>query len=817
MQSKPSNFLSQMDLTHFKNVLDASVHGKLKEFLISQVSIDSRANGNLSNTLFIALKGDRHDAHKYIGDVYAQGGRVFVVNKNFKIPAKLEADCCFFSVENTLVAMQSLAKHCRSMFTGDVIAITGSNGKTMVKEWLFQMLGDDYVIHRSPKSYNSQVGVALSLLSLNNRYSISIIEAGISKVGEMEKLEAMIQPTFGVFTNLGSAHSSGFNGQPQKLQEKLKLFKNSKKILLLQGVKEENSINGIAVDNNQDSTCRIRLEKVENDYHLEVEVQNKTILFLSPFKDSASNQNLSLVIGVALFLSKGMDIDIIPKRVKGLSPINMRLEVIQGVRNVQIINDSYSNDLDSLAIALNFLKSQAAGGESWVVLSDILESGKSSTEIYSRVKELLKFAGIKKWIGIGSQIQSHAPSGNGFLNTEQFLKEFDLTVFNNSNLLLKGARKFQFEAIVKKFQEKTHETVFEISLTTLEENFHNVRTQLPLGVKIMAIVKAFSYGAGAFEIAKLLQFNQVDYLGVAYVDEGVELRNEGIKVPILVMNPELTAIDQIINNDLNIAVFSLKMLKDLHIIHQKKKKQIKIHLKFETGMNRLGIHPNEVSEVSSLLDPDVFELNGVFTHLAAADEPEHDDFTQNQFDCFDEIVIKLKTELNRPFLAHCLNTAGIGRFRDYAYDMVRMGIGLYGFDPSGSLSGLKPAGRLITHISQIKFVEKGDSVGYSRKFVAPIAMKIAILPIGYADGFRRSLGNGLGHVIIKGKKVPIVGNVCMDMTMVDISNMDVEEGSEVEIFGESHTLMEFSKEMNTIPYEVLTGISQRVKRIFYRE
>ena len=806
-----------MDLAHFKNVLNATEVGEPIQSGISQVCIDSRAHGKFQDTLFIALIGERHDAHKYIGEVYARGGRQFVVHTDFVIPENLKTDCLFFKVADTLVALQALAAHCRNMFAGDVIAITGSNGKTMVKEWLFQILGDDFVIHRSPKSYNSQVGVALSLLSLNNRYSVSLIEAGISKVGEMEKLEAMIQPTHGIFTNLGSAHSSGFKSQVQKITEKFKLFKNVNKVFLLKAIQERFGLKGLAVDHNFSNGRFISIKESEGVYSFRVSDTKRTIIFNSPFSDAASNENLVLVIGVALNFHEGIKLDSIPDRIKSLTPINMRLEVIQGLGNVQIINDSYSNDLDSFGIALNFLKNQSARGENWVILSDILESGKSSEEIYAQVKELLKVAGILNWVGIGSEIASYAPKGFGFKDTQSFLKEFDFTTFRKGNLLLKGARKFHFEDIVQRFQEKTHETVFEINLTRLEDNFHIVRSQLPLGVKIMAMVKAFSYGAGTFEIAKLLQFNQVDYLGVAYVDEGIELRREGIKTPILVMNPELTAIDQIIEYDLNIAVFSLKMLNDLSKLLDESTPKVKIHLKFDTGMNRLGFKADEFFDLITSLDTNKFQLNGAFTHLAAADEPEHDEFTRKQISSFEEIVIKLKAEIDSPFLAHCLNTSGIGRFLANPNDMVRMGIGLYGFDPSGRITGLKPAGRLITHVSQIKLIDKGDSVGYSRSFIAPEKMKIAILPIGYADGFRRSLGNGNGKVFINGQEAPVVGNVCMDMTMVDVTKINVEEGQEVEIFGESQTLIEFSKAMDTIPYEALTGISQRVKRIFFRE
>lgn len=785
---------------------------------------DSRKINDPKHSLFFALKGNK-DGHDFIDIVYGLGVRNFVVVNGF-VPVRDYVDANFLFVEDTLVALQTLAKYHRKQFNYPVIAITGSNGKTVVKEWLNQLLAIDFNIVRSPKSYNSQIGVALSLWQLSADNDLAIIEAGISKVGEMDKLREMIQPTVGILTNIGPAHSDGFKSTEEKIVEKLKLFKDvdrliySPKYISTPELITEPQLFTWGFDDNADLKV-LRKEQDGGFVRIYAEFKKKEIDIEIPFNDEASIENA--IICWSVMLSMNYAQEIIQKRMKALLSVEMRLELKNGINNCSIIDDSYSCDIASLTIALNFLQQQNQHKKRTLILSDIPGVERDKMSIYETVALLLKSNSIDGFIGIGKDISSFSSSFSKnalfYSTTEEFIKALPGMNFHDETILLKGARSFYFEKISKLLTLKTHDTSLEINLNALEYNLNYYKRKLDNQTKLMVMVKAFSYGSGSFEIANLLQFNRVDYLAVAYPDEGIALRVSGIKLPIMVMSPDLLSFDAIIDNHLEPEIFSLDLLRSLIVLLEDRGiKEYPIHIKIETGMHRLGFDIPDFNElIEIILTNNSIKVASVFSHLAASGSPKHDDFTRGQIAKLKTFTTELKEVLPYSFLVHISNTAAIERWPEARFDMVRLGIGLYGIGSVNEGSSLETVATLRTSISQIKQIKKGDTVGYNRNGVLKDGGTIATVKIGYADGYSRRFGNGVGKLLIQGRLVPTVGDICMDMCMVDVTDIPVKVGDEVVVFGKMPAIESLAASIDTIPYEIMTGISQRVKRIYFYE
>ncbi len=797
---------------------------------------DSRKIVNPAASLFFAIKGDRRDGHDFIHDLHLSGVRNFVVAHK-EVVSKF-SDSNFIVCDQPLTALQRLAAFHRSKFNFPVIAITGSNGKTIVKEWLYQLMREDHHIVRSPKSYNSQIGVPLSVWQMKPDNDFAIFEAGISQPGEMKSLEEIIQPDTGIFTNIGSAHDENFSSTEEKVKEKLQLFKNCKSLVYCKDYQLIHDLvgDGITLPGQRNNFTWSR--KVKADLQIgriskgtgETEIQgiykNRFINIHIPFSDDASVENGILCWAYMLFLN--YDQDVIAERMAQLSPVAMRLEMKEGINQCSIINDSYNSDLGSLTIALDFLNQQKQHTKRTVILSDILQSGKDERALYESVSELLTKKGVNRLIGIGTAInrqQDLFPMEKRFFySTEEFLKSYSANWFSHETILLKGARMFGFEQISKVLQQKAHETVLEINLNAVVHNLNYYRSRLKPETKIMVMVKAFSYGSGSFEISNMLQFHHVDYVAVAYADEGVELRKGGIALPIMVMNPEEQSFETMINYKLEPEIYSFRVLQQFSDLLKRKSEELQgvrfpIHLKIDTGMHRLGFDEQEINElVVRIRNNRYLKIAGVFSHLAASDEAMHDGFTKKQAEQFKKMADQIASHFSYKICQHLLNSAGIIRFPEYQFDMVRLGIGLHGIAASPhEQKHLQMVATLKTTISQIKTVKANDSIGYSRRGIVQRDSQIATVAIGYADGLNRRLGNGVGSMLVQGKKCPIVGSVCMDMTMLDITDVEAKEGDEVIVFGPGYTILDMAKDLGTIPYEVLTAVSQRVKRVYFHE
>ncbi len=800
-------------------VIAAKWYGNDENCPIDNVSIDSRSLQNGSGTLFFALAGHNHDGHDYIETLIEKGVSNFVVHH---IPEKLNGKANFLVVTDTLQSLQQFAAYYRKLFNIPVIGITGSNGKTIVKEWLNFLLSPEYNIIRSPKSYNSQVGVPLSIMGINEKHNLGIFEAGISTTGEMEKLGPIIQPTIGILTNIGSAHDEGFSDRRQKISEKLRLFQHTEVLIC-----QKNDTIDTLLDAKlktfswsfDDPKADVIIQKQGNS--LNITYQEHHFSVTVPFQDAASVENTIHCLMTLLYL--GYAESVIQERIPNLYPMEMRLQVKNGIHNCTIIDDSYSSDYQSLKIALDFLEQHKTHQKKTVILSDIFQSGFPIDELYSKVTRLLINNKIERVIGIGETISHYLSDFKGFIpfkNTPDFLSQYNPTAFENETILVKGARNFHFEEIVTLLEEKTHETVLEINLNAISHNLNFYKSKLKPGTKVMVMVKAFGYGSGSFEIAKLLAHHKVDYLGVAFADEGIALRNAGIDMPIIVMNPENSAFSAMVAYNLEPEIYSPEVLKRfITLAQQKNLSNYPIHIKLDTGMHRLGFEAGNLDELIQLLQHNNFvSVKSIFSHLSASDGPEFNDFTLHQIHTFDQWSQQITTALHIQPIRHILNTSGIYHFPEYQFDMVRLGIGLYGVgNDETEMKQLENVGTLKTVILQIKDVPTGDSVGYSRKFMATHQTRTATIPIGYADGIPRSWGNQKGYVMIKNQKAPIIGNICMDMLMVDITGIDCKEGDSVILFGEQPRVTEIAKTIGTIPYEILTSISQRVKRIFYKE
>lgn len=757
-------------------------------------------------------------------------------------------DALFVDVDSPLKTLQQLAADHRRQFAIPIIGITGSNGKTIVKEWLAQLLASDYSIAKSPKSYNSQLGVPLSVHQLNAQHTLGIFEAGISKPHEMSALQAIIRPTIGIFTNIGPAHDEGFKTHRQKIAEKLRLFTGVETLIYCTDytdIDEEINLLLRAVNpgvrpitwSTQSGRALYQVSRQGNVLTLDAEHGHwsLTIPFAAPAPgQSAVAENLTHCL-VAMLTLGITDTATLQNRLNRLRPVSMRLELKEGIHNCALIDDSYNNDLTGLQLALNFLAQQTSQSQRAVILSDVLQSGQDEAELYTTIAQLIHNQSIKLFIGIGSVISQHTslfPAGSRFFDsTDQFLADNPTDTFRDTAILVKGARPFAFERIVNRLQRKVHGTVLEINLDALTHNLNYYREKVGMETKIMVMVKAFAYGSGSAEVAQRLQFHRVDYLAVAYADEGVSLRQNGITLPIMVMNPAPETFTTLLDYDLEPEIYSLRLLHEWAIFvsaagAQPAKNTAAVaqkipgmHLKIDTGMHRLGFTEPELPAVLAFLKEHP-ELNvaAMFSHLVGADEAQFNAFSQEQFRRFQRGADLLSAGLGYQPIRHLLNSAGIVRFPDFKLDMVRVGIGLYGIESSRLEPGqLRPVGTLKTTISQIKTVVAGDSVGYSRRGVLPHNARIATLAIGYADGYDRRFGNGTGEVWVNGVRCPTVGNICMDMTMIDVTKANCEEGDSVIIFGAELPIDELAARIGTIPYELLTGVSERVKRVFYTE
>ncbi len=805
------------------------------DLMIRHLLIDSRKLIQAEACLFIALKSAKNDGHNYILPLYERGVRNFLVEQ---IPAEMndKADVNFIVVKDTLAAMQAIAAAHRMQFEIPVVGITGSNGKTIVKEWLAALLQVDKNVVFSPKSYNSQVGVPLSVWEMNADNEIAVFEAGISEPGEMDKLQVILKPTIGIFTNIGSAHDEYFLNRTQKIAEKLKLFTKVNLLIYCLDMSElSERIAGIESfrdvrlfawsEKNQDADLYIEHTEIQrNSTVLNARFQEQEICLRIPFSDRASIENCTHCW--AFMLSQGYANDEIQKRIILLNPVEMRMELKDGVNNCSLINDSYSSDYNSLMIAINFLTQQQQHQKKTIILSDILQSGQNEVDLYQSIANVLDSKGIHHLIGIGPSISRQAklfPVDSKFYpNTEAFLDDMHLADFQNETILLKGARVFQFEKINKILQQKAHATVLDVNMNAFEHNLNYYRSKLHPNTKIMAMVKAFSYGSGSFEIANFLEFHNVDYVAVAYADEGVELRRSGIKLPIMVMNPEEQGMEEVLRNKLEPEIFSLRML---HLLQSELEQignehTVNIHLKLDTGMHRLGFEEQDIDELIEQLKqyPTIY-IRSIFSHLAASDNADFDDFTKEQISRFERMSSRIKQAFpEQNILCHIANSSAISRFPEAQMDMVRLGIGLYGISSnSQEQQHLQNVSTLKTVLSQIKRVKTLETVGYNRQYKAMSDRIIGLIPIGYADGLSRRAGNERANVWINGYLAPIIGNVCMDMCMIDITDIPAKENDEVIIFGNEHPIQHLANAMETIPYEVLTSVSRRVKRVYHQE
>jgi alanine racemase len=809
---------------------------------VDELVIDTRKISSPEQALFIPIKTQLRNGHSFIESAYAKGVRNFLVSEAIETGDYPAAN--FIKVKDTLRALQLLAENYRKQFNIPVIGITGSNGKTIVKEWLYQLLSGHYNAVRSPKSYNSQIGVPLSVWLLEPQHKLGIFEAGISQPGEMENLERIIQPSIGIFTNIGEAHSEGFLNERQKVNEKLMLFRHAKQLvycsdhpLLNEAISRY--VNNIKNGNDQplslftwskkhDADLRIlKTDVVNGKTFINAVYKDNNIDITIPFTDPASVENAIHCWCVLLIL--GIKQEDIQTGMQALQPVSMRLELRHGINGCTVINDSYNSDLTSLLIALNYLEQQKQHQRHTVILSDMLQVGKPDAELYEEVAEMVSRRNIQRFIGIGPALYKHKAVFRKykklrsifFKSTDEFLKKFHHVTFEKEAVLLKGARVFTFEKIDMLLEQQVHQTVLSIDLSSLTHNLNTFRSKLRPGVKTMAMVKAFSYGSGSYEIAHLLQFSGVDYLSVAYTDEGIDLRKAGITMPIMVMSPDAISFDRMIAWKLEPELFNFRSLQLFtEMAETLQVKNYPVHIKLDTGMHRLGFLPGDMDTLTEKFkNNDRIHVASIFSHLAASEDPAQDDFTAHQSRVFENMSAQLITALGYKPMLHICNSAAIARHPEMHYDMVRLGLGLYGIDSSKALQDeLKQISTLRTTIAQIKTVPAHESIGYGRKAVAEKEMRIATICIGYADGYPRALGNGKAHVLIHKKPAKLVGVVCMDMCMVDITGIpEAAEGDDVIVFSPELPITQLSEWAGTIPYEMMTGISQRVKRVYENE
>ncbi len=778
---------------------------------IQHLSIDTRKIQDPQSTLFFALRTDKSSGFLFIENAINQGVAAVVVDQ---APS---TECAYILVDNSLGALQKLAEYQRAQFQHDVIAVTGSNGKTIVKEWISYLLDEEYSICKSPKSYNSQVGVPLSVWPLSSAYSLGVFEAGISKPGEMARLQEILRPTVGVFTHLGDAHDINFSNRTEKLREKFILFKDCNHLVLSKKNKEvldqATMLDAKLFVWGKDDDCDLKYSLKSNG-ELDLTYQESSYSLSLNYNDLASVENAVSSIAVCIVL--GANLSALKNRIQQLPAIDMRLQQVDGINNNQLILDYYNSDFQSIVIALDFLKQQDNKTGKVVILSDILQSHLTDEELCFRLNQVLESHNIAQFIGVGNNLlkQSHqfAIPSEFYSSTQEFLQAYPLHQLNNKTILLKGARSFQFEEIAERMRQKTHQTVLEVNLTRLQHNLNTIKSKIGNSTKLMAMVKALSYGSGGFQIAKLLEFNKIDFLGVAYTDEATGLRNAGIATPLVVLNPDLTNLDPYLSQNIQPVIYSFESL------HRLGNSSIKIHIEFDTGMHRLGFTSNDLDQLIEYLNQNSkLEVVSVFSHLASADDESQNMFTEKQIVDFQRLTDVLRDKTSGSFIRHISNTAGIERFPNAHFDMVRLGVGLYGVSSLRERGSLLPVSTFKSYITQIKEVPAGDGIGYGQHDKADYNRKIAVIAVGYADGFNRKFSRGVGSFEINGKRAPVVGNVCMDMTMCDVTDIDCDAGDSAIIFGDNLRVEELATQIETIPYEILTNVSERVNRVFYQE
>lgn len=799
---------------------------------ISILLTDSRKLTRPSETLFFALETKNNDAHAFVSELYALGVRNFVVTKKFPEWDHF-TDANFLKVKNSLRALQKIAAYHRTKFNIPVIGITGSNGKTVVKEWLYQLLDKNFNIVRSPRSYNSQIGVPLSVWELDEHAELGIFEAGISMPDEMKYLEPVIRPTIGVLTKIGEAHQENFDSLQQKCLEKLELFVNCDVFIF----DEDNELVSRCVDLlvlSQKAFSWSRKNRDANLYisHIEKKQDTTTIgysfldfddSFEIPFTDEASIENAIHCLAVSLYLH--LSPTDISARMMSLEPVAMRLDLRKGKNDCLVINDTYNSDINSIKIALDFQQQRKVDRplKKTIILSDILQTGISPRLLYKKVADMVEQSGIEKIIGIGKDISANAHAFNireksFYPTTDAYIRSADWKNVCQELILLKGARTYHFEQICALLEERVHETVLEVDLDAVVHNFNFYKSRIDPQVKFVCMVKANGYGAGAVEIAKTLQYHRCDYLAVAVAEEGIMLRKEGISLPIMVLNPEVNGFEELFSNDLEPEVYNVRILEAF--IKEAERRGIThypVHVKIDSGMHRLGFLPEQIPALIQLLRAQKgLKVRSVFSHLSASESWLFDEFTHQQMDTFQRAADEIEAALHYSVYKHILNSAGIERFPGMHRDMVRLGIGLYGVSASG-LSGLKNVCTLKTTILQIKQVSSNETIGYGRKELLNRDARIATIRFGYADGLDRQFGNRKGKVLINGQFAPIVGDVCMDLCMVDVTDIPAKEGDTVILFGEGLPVIELAKSIGTIPYEILTSISPRVKRVYIKE
>ncbi|WP_420388479.1 bifunctional UDP-N-acetylmuramoyl-tripeptide:D-alanyl-D-alanine ligase/alanine racemase [Roseivirga sp.] len=793
--------------------------GNKAETSITSICFDSRQATHQPGELFIALKGRQYNGHQYIPQLIAKGTQNFIIEETLEGAHGVN----LIQVPSSLEALQKLAQHQRGEFSGEVIGITGSNGKTIVKEWLTVLLSIRKKVLASPKSFNSQLGVPISVWPLTSLYDIGVFEAGISQPGEMNKLQKILRPQTGIFTNIGSAHEENFESIEQKVHEKLQLFNDSEVLvydsddhLLASIIEKEFKGEKIGWSRNPESA----LAAIKQEHGIEVRWKGKSYQFTTSLLDDASFQNIVHCIVTALQF--GLLNEDIQTQLNKLRPVQMRLELKKGQNGNYIIDDTYNNDLAGLSKALNFMDQQSSGSKKTVILSDFIQS-KTSKSDFKKLNDLLISKGIDQLIGIGPQLESNKElfsiRGTFFTSTEALMTSEKLDELSDQLILIKGARQFALERVSLELSEKVHKTSLEINLDALAHNLNFYRSLLKPTTKVMAVIKAFAYGSGSTEVARLLEYNQVDYLAVAYVDEGITLRKDGIKTPIMVMNPGEDDVYGMIRHGLEPEVYNIRQLIHFHDTFKSLGKRLPLHLVINTGMNRLGFDADQLADLKETLSGlDSLDVKSIFSHLAASDDSDEEPFSLRQIQDFKSAAESIAAMLpNRPLL-HILNSGGITRFTEHQMDMVRLGIGLHGVEVNKKFQGrLQKPARLKTVISQIRKVKQGESIGYGRKGKAIDDMEIAVIAIGYADGYLRIFSNGNAYVMVNGKKAQTIGNVCMDMTMIDVTGLEAKEGDEVIVFGESPTVNQLADWANTIPYEILTNVSGRVKRVYYSE
>lgn len=807
-----------MLFSQLNKITDGTILQLSADHVIDDLLIDSRKVRAGEGAVFFAIRGSNHNGHSYISQLYYNGVRQFVIEETIDVKNFPEAN--FIHVTSSVDALQKIAAFHRRQFAIPVIGITGSNGKTIVKEWLYQLLSPQYTIVKNPGSYNSQIGVPLSVWQTQPYHTLGIFEAGISRPGEMSKLEEIIKPTIGVFTTLGTAHDENFQSAAQKISEKIKLFTHVDALICC--ADQTNAFvhlkaSGLPlVSWGFSPEADVRVAKTGDGYN--ITWRGKSFTISLPFSDTASIENAFQCLTILLYLST--EITQIQQGLSSLRAVPMRLELKEGVNQNQLIDDAYNNDLGGLQISLDLLSNQNQKKNKTLILSDILQSGMDENQLTDRIAQLVNSSGVTRFIGVGDVLSKYKekikPKAVFYSSTDAFLEAFNSDSFHDEVILIKGARTFGFEKIVSRLQRKVHATVMEVDLNALIHNLNFFKSKLAPVTKLMVMVKALAYGSGSVEIANLLQYHKVDYLGVAYADEGVELRKNNIKTPVMVMNPTEEGFAAMINFNLEPELYGFTILKQF--VSFLNGRAWNVHIKIDTGMHRLGFESEDVDQLITILkaSPNL-KVASVFTHLSGSDEAALDEFSHQQVREFRAAAAKLSEGLGYRPILHALNTPGILRFPEFQLDMVRLGVGLYGVDPTAEKHNLKPVNTLKTLISQIRTVKAGETVGYGRKGKAIKDMRIGTIAIGYADGYSRAFSNGVGEVLVNGKRAPVIGNVCMDMTMINLTGIDAQEGSEVIVFGAGLSVDEVAGKIKTIPYEILTNTSERVKRVFVTE